>query len=179
MIATILGCGSSGKEWVRRGMVVGSNDCGKWGRPVDVLVLANSIHKFGDRIKTIKKHEGEVFATTQKYWKEVFPRVQGIKYTAFVSHIRKGMIYSARTTPIICCSLAIKLGATELILYGVDMLNHKVFARGTKRGNHEIATYVNFFKACEKIGVKVFLGATGTAFDNNLPLYEVCHHHPA
>lgn len=77
----------------------------------------------------------------------------------------------SQTSPIIAISYAIKMGAKEIILYGVDFLNHRKWSRGTKSGDREIKVYCKFFAECERIGVKVYLGSNGTAFDLMLPLY--------
>jgi hypothetical protein len=63
------------------------------------------------------------------------------------------------------------MGAKEIIMYGCDMLTHRVWRKGTKSGDREINQYLKFFRDCERIGVKVYLGANNTAFDSVLPLW--------
>jgi len=69
-------------------------------------------------------------------------------------------------------SLAIRMGAKRLILWGVDMMSHHAYYQGSKRGDSEIALYKRFFVECKRIGVEVYLGAEGTAFDKTLPLWQ-------
>lgn len=173
MLITVVGCGDSAKHWIRRGIVIGSNDCEKWNKPVDILILANHPSKFKERLSTIKKSKAKVMTTSTKNWKPIFPNCEQItRTTSFNRKIVNGFIYTSQTTPIMCLSLAIKLGAREIILWGCDMISHKVFKRGTKKGDREISQYLKFFKDCERIGVKVYLGANNTAFDSYLPLYH-------
>ena len=84
----------------------------------------------------------------------------------------RGFVLSSVTTPIICISMAIKMGATEIIVYGLDMLNHKTYRVGTKLGDREFNKYKLFFKECERLNIKVWRGADGTAFDLTLPKYD-------
>lgn len=173
MIFTVVASGESAKDWMSRGTAIGSNDCEKFTKPVDYLILANHPGKFKERLNIIKKSKAKVFTTSKKQWGKIFPNCEQItRITSFNQRILNGFIYTSSTTPIMCISMAIKMGATEIILWGIDMKNHRVWSQGTKQGNREIAIYLKFFAACEKIGVKLWRGADGTAFDLNLPLYE-------
>jgi len=64
------------------------------------------------------------------------------------------------------------MGAKRLILWGVDMMTHHAYYKGSKRGDSEIALYKRFFVECKRIGVEVYLGAEGTAYDKVLPLWK-------
>lgn len=172
MIATVVACGESAKNWIPRGKTIGSNDCEKFGKPVDILILANHPSKFKERLNTIKKSKAKVMTTSTKAWRPIFPTCELItRTTSFNRKIVKGFVYTSQTTPIMCLSLAIRLGATEIVMYGCDMQTHKVYNKGTKKGDREISTYLRFFYDCKRIGVNVWLGANGTAFDNVLPIY--------
>lgn len=172
MTFTIIGCGDTAKEWTPVGTTIGSNDCERFGKRVDYLVLVNAPHKFKERINVIKNSKAQVYVNSLGPWSKMFPQAKQIRLTPFTIRINKDLIYSSRTTPIICMSLAIKMGATKLILWGIDMLTHHSFRRGTKTGDHEITTYRKFFVQANKLGVDVYLGRQGTAFDNDLPIYE-------
>lgn len=173
MIFTVVASGESARHWVRHGTVIGSNDAEKWGQPVDILVLANSPHKFKERIEIIKKSKARVMTTSVRQWKPYFPNCEPItRMTSFNKRISNGFIYTSATTPIMCISLAIRMGAKEIILWGSDMMNHHTYSKGTKYGEREIAVYERFFEQCKKIGVRVYLGAHGTAFDFKLPLCD-------
>lgn len=166
---TIVGCGDSARNWVPNGISIGSNDCEKFGRPVDYLVLANAPHRFRERLETIKKSKAKVMVTSKTEWQKIFPNCEQIyRTTAYNQRILGGFIYTARTTPIMCFSLALRLGATEIVMWGVDMVTHKTYRQGLKQGDLEIATYRRFFEQAKKLGIKVYLGAGGTVFDGIL-----------
>jgi hypothetical protein len=173
MLFTVVASGQSAEHWERRGTCIGSNDCEKWGKPVDILILANSPHKFKERLNIIKKSKAKVLVTNVNAWKPIFPNCERIqRLTAFNINVRKGFIYSSSTTPIICLSMAISLGASQIVMWGNDLVNHHAYRVGTKAGDHEINKYIKFFRACEKVGIKIYLGSLGTAFDKTLPLWK-------
>lgn len=173
MIITCVASGDSAKDWIPRGTTIGSNDCEKWNKPVDILILANAPHKFKERLNIIKKSKARVLTTSVSQWKPIFPNCERIeRLISFNKLILKNFIYHSQTTPIICLSLAIKMGATQIIMYGCDFLNHRIWSKGTKSGDREIKQYMKFFAECKRIGIRVYLGANNTAFDSTLPLYE-------
>lgn len=51
------------------------------------------------------------------------------------------------------------------------MLTHKTWRKGTKGGDQEITKYLRYFKEMNRIGVKLWLGVKGTAFDGVVPVY--------
>jgi len=173
MLFTVVASGDSAEHWIRRGTCIGSNDVRKWGQDVDILILANQPYKFKERLNIIKKSKAKVLVTNVNAWKPIFPNCERIqRLISFNKLILKNFVYSSQTTPIICLSLAIKMGAKEIVLWGCDMLTHRVWRKGTKSGDREIEVYKKFFKDCDRIGVKVYLGANNTAFDSCLPLYN-------
>lgn len=173
MIATCVACGDSAVNWISRGITIGVNDVGRFGKPVDILILVNRPAKFkSDRLRTISQHKGAVLTNSVNEWRGIFPQAKKLERMVSFSHrVNKSTHYTSATSPMIAISHAIALGANHIILWGVDFKNHKSYAQGSKRGNREIDVYRKFFKAVERLGVRVYLGALGTAFDNDLPLY--------
>lgn len=174
MTASIVACGQSAKGWhkVPHDFSVGVNDSAMFGKDPDHLVIVNFERKFHEeRLKVIKGTNSTVWTHTHT-WKKHFPDARVIKLSPFSGYFRKGMYYCLRTSPIVAMSVAVNLGADKLILWGVDFKNHRSFVQGEKRGDHETREYLRFFEALKKIGVEVYLGAPGTAFDKHLPIYE-------
>lgn len=174
MICAIVGCGQSAAGWGEKkfDLSIGVNDCLKWGYPVDQLVLVNFQRKFtGDRLRTILATKAKLWTHTNA-WQKNFPHATVIKLTSFNGNIRNDLIYCSKTSPMVAMSLAIKQGAAEIVLFGVDMLTHQAYRVGTKNGDYEIKKYLQFFEQAKKRGVKMYRGASGTAFDVQLPLYK-------
>lgn len=173
MLFSVIASGDSAKDWIPRGATIGSNDAEKWGKPVDILILANSPHKFKERLNIIKKSKAKVLTTSVSQWKAIFPNCEKIqRVISFNKFLQRGFVVTSQTTPIMCLSLAIRMGATEIVLWGCDFLTHRVWRVGTKGGDREVAVYKKFFSECKRLGIKVWLGANGTAFDNVLPLFQ-------
>lgn len=174
MLATIIASGSSAKDWTSRGVTVGVNDARKWGKEVDILILVNRPQKFSpERLAIISQHKGEVLTNSVKAWKDIFPQAKKLERMAsFSSRVTKQTHFTAATSPIIAISHAIVLGAKTIIIYGVDFRDHKSYRQGTRPGDREINVYRKFFKAIERLNIKIYLGALNTAFDNDLPLWR-------
>lgn len=171
MIASIVALGPSAKDWhkIPHDFSVGVNDAAMWGKDPDNLVIVNFERKFhSKRLDVIKRTQSKVWTHTNT-WKKHFPDANVIKLSPFSGWFRKGMYYSLRTSPIVAMSVAVNLGATKLILFGIDFKNHKSFNHGEKRGDHEIRNYVKFFEALRKIGVEIYLGGEGSALQKYLP----------
>jgi hypothetical protein len=180
MVCSIVACGSSARDWHKTpyDLSVGVNDMLKFGHQPDQLVLINFKGKFTpDRLKLILATRPKKLWTHTNTWRHHFSNVELIRFSHFSGYFMKGNIYNSKTSPIVAICIAIKQGATEIILWGVDMINHKTYAKGTRQGDFEAKTYLKFFEAVEKKGIKIYRGADGSVFDTNLPLHEVCGTH--
>lgn len=178
MIISIVASGESAKDWhkVKCDLSIGCNDSARWGKDPDLLVLVNARRKFRERLDIIKQTQAKrVFVSSLKEWSLIFPKAERLKRMIEYhqrTRIRIGAQYTMRTSPIICISLALEAGATDIILWGVEFLNHRSVRIGTKKGDREVLLYLDFFKKIEALGVRIWLGANGTAFDKHLPLYK-------
>lgn len=174
MICSIIGLGNSAKDWHKTpcDLSIGVNDCLKWGKDPDQLVLINFERKFTtERLKLIKPTKAKVWTHTST-WKKHFPQAEVIRLTPFVFGIHKGLIYCSKTSPFVAMSLAWKQGAKDIILWGVEFLTHGSYRKGTKHGEYEIKQYLKFVEQLKKHGVRVWLGASGAAFDGLVPVWQ-------
>lgn len=187
MRASIIACGSSAQNWynVPCDLSIGCNDMCKFGVHPDWLVVVNMPGKFEavknggvNRLKTIIYTRPERFLThSVKSWVKWFPKAEYIKNRAAFHEraktLQKGFNYTSNTSPIIAMSLAVNAGATELILWGIDMKDHRDYSEGTKDGNKEIKIYTKFIELLEKKGVKVYLGSGGSALEKYVPILKI------
>lgn len=177
MICSIVACGDSAKDWfkVPCDLSIGVNDCLKFGHQVDYLVVVNSPVKFkADRLETIKNSKPKRFYCHDSNWKKWFKDVhQYIGMRPFITVYRKGRVYSTKTSPFVAITLAVKEGATEIILWGVDFINHHKFSPGKHRDfDKEFDNYRMLFEQMEKEGIKVWLGNENSSFKGHLKLYH-------
>lgn len=68
-------------------------------------------------------------------------------------------------------SLAYNMGATEIVLWGVDFKTHHRYREGQQYFLGEMRQYQTFIQALEKVGVKVYLGAEGSALGKIVPIW--------
>ena len=175
MIASVIGCGPSAKDWGKQkfDLSIGCNDMLKFGYQPDQLVLVNHKGKFSkDRLDTILRTRPKKLWTHTSQWRSHFSDFEIIRFSHFSGYFMKGNIYHCRTSPMVAICLAIRQGATDVVLYGVDMLSHKVYRTGTKEGDNEIKTYLKFFDAVKKKGINIYLGNNGSALEGHIPFYD-------
>lgn len=175
MTISVIGCGESAREWYKTpcDLSIGVNDMFKFGAQPNQLVLINFQRKFDkQRLDTILKTRPEKVWTHTSTWQKHFSNAVIMKLTTFNGYLRDGLIYSSKTSPMVAVSLAVRQQATEIILWGCDFKDHSTYRTGTKDGDYEVKTYLKFFQEIQKRGIKIWLGANGSAFDLYLPLYD-------
>ena len=180
---TIICCGDSARNWEPRGTTLGVNDSWKFGKPTDILLCCNRPVDFTkDRLRTITTSTPKTFYSHKGNWAYAFPdwkkihlhNWSGSRY--FVPYMNKPiehkMTYSSNTSSFIALSLAYNLGAKEIIMYGIDFMNHKVYHEGAHYRDKEVQIHLDLIKCMKEHGTEVYLGALGTAFDQTIPLYD-------
>jgi hypothetical protein len=125
-----------------------------------------------DRFAIIIQTETLLFSHKSD-WEKYFPGWHKLNLIPWYGTYHKGKIYKSDTSPFIAICLAVKLGATEIVLWGVDFVNHSKFKQGEAGTKREVETYLGLIRELNNIGIKVYLGSYGTAFDNYLPIYKL------
>lgn len=180
MTWNIIGCGETAAAWDGHGLSIGVNDCEKYGKRVQALVVVNPPHEFGgDRLKQILRTPAFIYSNDYcaPLWRREFGIEQGhVKIRTIVSRrwsgkLQKGgHIYHADTSPFMAMSFAHRWGAQELILWGVDFKTHQKYHPGAPYFGHEITRYIGFAKELGRNGVKVWTGAHGSALEEYIPV---------
>ncbi len=173
-VVTIVGCGESARNWIPRGHTLGVNDSWRWGKPTDSLLVCNRPVEFKQdgRLEIITSSNPKTFYSHKSNWAYAFPDWKKISLVQWYGVIRRGQQYSSNSSPFIAISLAWNLGAKDIILWGVDFMNHKTFNPGNPYRDKEVEVYMQLIGALKEEGVRVWLGANNTAFDNLIPIYE-------
>lgn len=172
MTFTIIASGDSAKDWQPHGTCIGVNDAFKFGQAFHYLLICNRPEQFSkERMAVIKKTPHERFYCNKSNWSLIFPNWIKVNLVTWYGLLRPKQVYSSQTSPFIAISLAYTLGATRIILYGVDFHNHSTFNDSNPQTKREIETYLSLFKELKELGVEVCLGAKGSAFDGELPVY--------
>lgn len=158
---TILGCGETGAQWDGQGPCIGVNDCEKFGKRVDYLLLVNARGKFAPaRLKTIEASRPKMCFSNLNRWGEIFSNFKHIPIVSWSgTEIKPKTVYHSKTSPFVAISLAYCLGYSEAVLYGVDFKTHHAFAPGKPDFEYEKIRYERFCQMLdERCGFKVFLG---------------------
>lgn len=181
MTVSIVACGDSAKDWhkVPVDLSIGVNDCLKWGHQVDQLLLINAPgnfrprkeKNFEDRLSTIVKSRPEkVLTNSPDQWRRYFSKVETLELTRFHGVYVPGKVYYSKTSPFAAICYAVKLGAKDIILWGVDMVNHHRYRKGTKDGDFEVAEIMRLVRLLEERGVKVWRGNNDSVL--NIPVWK-------
>lgn len=149
MTAHVIGCGESGKHWPefwKEGDIsLGVNDAGKWGKEFDYLFLIDNMLNFldePDRRAIISMSKAKI-VTLGHSWKPIFKDYEVVKVQPFTKRLIKGKLYHSQTSTFVAACYAFNLGATEIILHGVDLNTHKTFSKGKRATDLEVRQYYN------------------------------------
>jgi hypothetical protein len=185
MKVSIVACGESAREWykVPVDLSIGVNDCFKFGHEVDYLVLVNSPLKFEprrannngvNRLETIyKSNPKKVFAHNSN-WRSYFKyksEFQTLSMRDYNGRYNKGRVYFSKTSPFVAITLAVSLGAKDIILWGVDMLSHWRFSPGKKEMDSELAMYNDLFGEIKSHGINIWIGNKETVLKDYLQVW--------
>ena len=165
----ILGLGETCKLWDGKGYSIGVNDIFGRGIKTDALVVVDNFRKYHERYRIIQDSRPREFFSQLTWWRD-HPNYKEITLRRFKDIFKLGTIYSSNTTPIIAMSIAAKKGFKEIVLHGVDFVDHKVC--NGKALTKEIIVYLKFITELEKLGIKVYLYSNYGALSNQLPVWQ-------
>lgn len=173
MIVNVVACGESASEWYETpcDLSIGCNDALKWGHPVDQLIVINSPKQFTkERQEIIKKTKATVFCHSDS-WRGLIA-YEHLRLQQFTKHLKKGHVYSSKTSPFVAMSHAFNQGATDIILHGCDMVTHPTFHPGNKLHAYELRQIEKFARMLKEQNCQVWLGKDFGALAKFLPVYE-------
>lgn len=181
MIVSIVACGFSAKEWYKTpcDLSIGVNDCTKYGHQVDWLTVVNAPNKFTakkknnheDRLSTIITSKPKRFFAHNGQWKQYFPNCELLQIHPFRGSVKKDKIYFSKTSPFVAIHQAYSAGASDIILWGVDFLDHPKV--NGKLLHYELSEYRRLFEALEAKNIKVWLGNNQSVLKEYLKVYKL------
>jgi hypothetical protein len=181
MIISVVACGESAKDWFNTpcDISVGVNDCLKWGKDTDYLICVNSPFKFEpnkknnytDRKNFILGSRAKFLTSLYDEWKRIKKPLEHLAITRFGNRVRKGTTYFSRSSPFIAMSHAYNLGATDIILWGVDFLNHPDFKEGKRSTDFEMEEYKRFTDLISK-DCGVWIGNENTGLNKYFEVWR-------
>lgn len=178
MTVNIIACGQSSERWYEKapkGFNILINDAFKFGHKGDALLCYNHPNKFTkERLNIILSTRPIKLYTCYDAWWNYFDDMVLTKTRSYDGHLRKDCdrITTADTSPIIAMSLAHCLGASKIILWGADFVNHSTFNKTNPHTKTELRQYQGYTNLLRASGIEVYLGAKGSALESFLPVYE-------
>lgn len=175
MTVHIIALGDSASKWYGSGDSIGVNDAAKWGHPIQRLILLNNPNEFEyDRLKTIQNTNAEMVYTCYREWQRPQNQMNNVvffNYNVWQGRLLgKGMGYqTSKTSPFCAISIAYNLGYDEIVLWGVDFKNHKVWHPGNHNFAYEIKNYQQIAEQLKSRGVMVYSSEPSIL---KLPVYE-------
>lgn len=172
MICSVVGCGQTAINWKGEGYSIGVNDCWRFNIITDRIIVVNSLIKWPERRKVIMN-------STPK--DGLYSMISNFSHHPNYKHIgsmqrwkgngfKPGTLYYSSTSPFIALSMAHNMGFKEIVLYGVDFIDHpNVKGNSLKR---EVMQFDSFCKALLKEGTKVYLSSEFGALKDYLPVWN-------
>jgi len=176
MIISIVACGQTAEGWqnIPHDLSIGVNDAYKFGYRFNILCIFNHKSKFSkSRQETILKTKPVKLYTNCFSWVDHFPDHVLVKLRSWDGHLRDDItrLAHANTSPIIAMSLAYCLGASKIILWGVEFLNHSTFNTTNPETQLELRAYRQFIEALREKGIETYLGSKGSALEQFTPVW--------
>lgn len=171
MTISVIGCGSTAEGWFNTpsDLSIGVNDCLKWGKNTDWLVVIN--RKFDkEREDLIINSNPKRFFTTIYYWNKLFSHAETLRLQRFSKHVKKGHVYSSKTSPFVALSLAFNAGASDVIMFGTDMNDHPVIK--DKLRDYELRQFERFCREIAKQGCQTWVSSEESKLSEFLPLWK-------
>lgn len=182
MTISVVACGQSAKEWYNTpcDKSIGVNDCLKFGHDTDYLVCVNAPFKFGpnksngyvSRKNFIISSNAHFITSLCTEWRKHRKVNSCASLTLFTKFLKKGTVYHSKTSPFVAMSIAFNMGAKDIILWGVDFIDHPDFPQEKRNTQFEIEQYVKFADMIGQQGTNVWIGSKETSLNKYFEVWR-------
>lgn len=171
MICSVIGCGTSATKWPGDGYSIGVNDCWKYGFITDRLIVVNSLTKFPERHRTVINSTPKDGLYSHLSTFNHHPNYKHIRsMQRWKGSLKADILYYSSSSPFIALSMAHNMGFKEIILYGVDMVDHPTLKSNAMK--REVMQFETFCKALSKTGTNIYIGTSFGALKEILPTWN-------
>ena|SRR3990172_2979872 len=171
----VLGLGESIREftWENDVTTVGVNDIYR-ACHVDHLVCVDPQRVFSEeRLFAIRNSTPKKFHSDLLEWKpffgERFQQFERQKPRSSLIKLDEGKICYSICSPYVACIIAYKLGATDIVMYGVDFNSHKTLSLRHKQAIIQ-RDFTNLYNELKKRNVKLMVGSDKSFLSGFLPI---------
>ncbi len=159
MICHVIGLGASAAQWDGKGFSIGVNDAFRF-KPTNHLIVINSFKNLPERATIIQQSKPEIFWSHLREY-EHRPDYQRLSMKHFMRKFEPDTVYHSNNSPFVAVTLAYKLGYREIVLWGVDFIDHRNIKEGSDRLNIALQDYANLQKGLLQNGASMFVGVKG------------------
>jgi hypothetical protein len=176
MVVSVVACGLSAIGWynVPCDLSIGVNDMVKFGAHPNILLCINGMSKFTtERRDAIMSTRPNKFFSHNTGWLNhfsMFCDTEHISMHTWRGYFKKGRNYHSLTSPFVAICMAANAGATDIIVWGVDFVNHPAFPEDSQALKSELKKYLELIGALKNHGIKVWAGTEGSIL--NLPVWS-------
>jgi hypothetical protein len=174
MTIHVIGKGESKEFFKHDGNVtIGVNDVNRWIE-TDHIVMVDPVHESMRNV---------LITTSAKFWSQLESNSIYVKHFNKIDLARgRGVldefdsdrfVYSI-TSPFVAVHLAYKLGAKNIVMWGVDFNTHPNFDTDSLR-NRALKDFGNLRKKLNERGVNFYVGNEMSMFSSILPILESLH----
>ncbi len=180
MTCHIIGCGLTGQYYKdeEAHYVIGVNDANKFGYYFNELLFLNRPRHFNEigenmqpRLNTIlHTNFGSIacLSTIRSEWMDLFPGRSIVPLpilTRWAGHWKPMTCYHTNNSPFTAMSYATLLGFKEIVLWGVDFIDHKHIT-----AIESVPAFSEFSQAVQKQGINIYKGHHLSKL--NLPVWK-------
>lgn len=175
MVIHVIGCGETAKNWDGSGMSIGINDAWRH-KPTNCLVVSNFPNKFPqERLNIIKNSKPVKFYSPLNSWRQYFLDMTEIKLRSWDGHLYDKTVINTQTSASIAMDLSRQLGATKIVLWGIEYRTHATFHPGNPQTYSELRQLEAIVRKFREVGVQVYLGSKGSELEKFLTVYDHSH----
>jgi len=169
MRCSIIALGDTGRLWDGSGFSIGVNDAWKFGKPTDALVCVNVFLDNPARQKIVadSRPKDGFYSSNTRMWVNHPNYIPMLNLKRFEGKYVKGELYYRHTSTFIAITLAVKMGYTEIVLYGHELTNHKHVKSRILEG--EIKSTLELRDTLAKHGITLYIYKPIGVFAGLLP----------
>lgn len=176
MRASVLGMGSSLLAYKeidhKNDIIVGVNDVGKHHK-LDYLILVDPPTRFNkERLSVIINTDASIitiFPEWERHFKFIY-LVKPAQVRSDLSLLDSDYYVYSISSPFVAAVHAYKLGASEIVMYGVDFTTHKALSKPDKLKKIQRDFY-NLMLELKKRNVGLYIGSPESALNGFIPVY--------
>lgn len=171
----VIGLGDTKEEYLKyqNELSIGVNDVHSFVN-TDFVVCIDKPHRFSeDRKNIILNTKSLGFFTNLIEWNTIenFNLINLALIRGSLDELNSSNYCYSNNSPFVACILAYKMKAKEIILHGVDLINHHALSR-TEQQSRALKDYSNLNNRLKNYGIKMYVSSKSSKLSDFLPLYR-------